>query len=46
MSAGPDDLGSAPDGIRTLLDELDVPPRDITSELYPDAVMRYRQQRG
>ena len=45
MSASPDDLGAALDVIRTLLDELDVPAGDMTSELYTDAVMRHREQR-
>jgi adenylate cyclase, class 2 len=44
MSASPDDLGPALDVIRTLLDELELPPADLTSELYTDAVIRHRQQ--
>lgn len=44
MSASADDLGAALDVIRALLDELDVPPGDLTSELYTHAVMRHRQR--
>jgi hypothetical protein len=46
MSASSDDLGSAPGVVRMLVDELDVPPRDLTSELARITVMRHRQQRG
>jgi len=44
MSANADDLSAALDAVRVLLDELDVPAGEFTSELYTDAVMRHRQQ--
>jgi len=46
MSASPDDLGLALDVIHAVLDELELPPGDLTSELYTDAVIRHRQRRS
>jgi adenylate cyclase class 2 len=44
MTASADDLGPALDVVRALLDEFEVPPGDLTTELYTDAVMRRRQR--
>ena len=46
MSANRGDLGAALNVVRALLDELDVRPGDMTSELYTDVVMRHRQHSG
>jgi adenylate cyclase class 2 len=46
ISADAGDLGPALQVVRAVLDELEVPPGDLTSELYTDAVMQHRQQCG